>query len=117
MNNYTNYIKIKEDFDLNKLIKLGFKKIDYTKGEIGYRYKGLEYEIKDYYELEDDGTRYVDNFGRDYRNIISINAETRIVWIEVINNDCSYHSEGDEVNFIANIILELAKLDCLEKNK
>ena len=114
MKNYTEYLKIKKDFNLDKLLEIGFEKIDYTKGEAGYKYKGIEYEIKDYYPIEEDGTQYINNCDVNYNSMISINAETRTIWIEIFNNDCSYHNEGDEVNFIANVILELAKLDCIE---
>lgn len=117
MKDYTKYLKIKDNFDLNKLIDLGFKKIDYTNGDTGYRYKKIQYEIKDYYPVEEDGTRYINNCNVDYNSIISIDAESRRIWIEIFNNDCTYHNEGDEVNFIANVILELSKLNCLENLK
>ena len=112
---YTSYFRIKDDFDLNNLIDIGFKLVDYTQGEVGFQWKKLQYEIKDYYPLEDDGTRYSDNYGNDFRSIISVDAESRRIWIEVFNNDCSYHNEGDEVNFIANIFYELTKLNAIER--
>ena len=110
-----NYLKIKDDFDLEKLKELGFEKIDYTKGERGYSWRGVQYEIRDYYEKENDGSRYIDSFGNNYRSIISVSEKDRLLYIEIFNNDCSYHNEGNEVNFIANVIFELSKINCLEK--
>lgn len=113
--NYTGYFKIKDDWSLDNLLQLGFKRVDYSEGDIGYKWKNIQYEIKNYYEIEDDGSHYTDNFGRDYRSMISVDGTSRIIWIEVINNDCSYHNEGDEVNFIANIFYELTKLNAIER--
>ena len=115
MNKYIKYFKIKDDWDLNNLIALGFERVDYSKDEVGYRWKGIQYEIKDYYPIEDDGTQYINNCDTNYNSIISVSEETRVIWIEIFNNDCSYHNEGDEVNFIANIFYELTKADAIER--
>ena len=112
--NLKSYFKIKDTFDLCKLINLGFEKIDYN-NEIGYQWKGVQYEIKDYYEAEDDGTQYTDTYGYNYKSIISIDSKSRIIWVEVINNDCTYHNEGDEINFILNIFYELLNLNAIER--
>lgn len=114
MNDYTKTLKIKDNVNLHDLLDLGFELVDYSHGEVGYRWKGIQYEIKDYYPLEDDGTRYTDNYGNNYRTIISIDANSRNIWIEIFNNDCSYHNEGDEVNFIANVIIALKERDFIE---
>lgn len=106
------YLKIRESVDLEKLLELGFEKHDYS-NEVGYAYKGIQYEYRDRYPLEDDGTRYEDEYGCDYRSIISIGSD-RKVFVEVMNNDCSYHVEGSEINPVLNMIHKLTKLDYFE---
>ena len=112
-----NYLKIKNDIDLYKLLELGFEKKDYSKGEIGLQYLGVQYEAIDYYPVEEDGTRYEDDFGNNWRSKISVSLEDRLVYIEILNNDCTYHNEGSEVNFIANIIFQLTNAGMLEVEK
>ena len=54
-------LKIKDNVDLKELEKFGFK-----------LNKDNEYEYKNYYPLEDDGTRYEDENGFDYLKVISV---------------------------------------------
>ena len=99
-------LKIKDDVNLKELEKFGF-----TLNEDN------NYEYKELYPLEDDGTRYIDDNDFDY--IWRITFYKRDfgyeLWIEIINNDCTYHNEGDEVEGIGNLIYDLIKADLVEK--
>ena len=69
--------RIKDEVDLKELEKFGFKLNEKN-----------EYEYKNYYLLEDDGTRYEDENGFDYNWRISISRLfNKELWIEIINND------------------------------
>ena len=82
-------LRIKKEVDLKELEKFGFKLNEDS-----------NYEFKEYYPLEDDGTRYKD--GNE-------------LWLELINNDCTYHNEGDEVEGIMNLIYDLTTAGYVEK--
>lgn len=105
-------LKIKDNVNLDNLLNLGFEKVDYS-NENGLEYLGIQYEAKDYYPIEENGSQYEDDKGYNYRSMITI-GKNRLVFIEVLNNDCSYHIEGSEMNFIANMIYKLTILDMLE---
>ena len=92
--------------DLKELEKFGFKLNEDS-----------NYEFKEYYPLEDDGTRYIDDNDFDYIWSIEIyeRKDGNELWLEVINNDCTYHNEGDEVEGIMNLIYDLIQAGYLEK--
>ena len=106
------FLIIKDEIDLSELLKLGFEKEDYTV-VTGKEYLGVQYEFRDYYPIEEDGTQYEDDFGCNYKSVISIGEKDRLVNVEILNNDCSYHTEGREVNPILNMIYRLTLLDML----
>lgn len=98
---------ILNDTKLQELEKFGFVKNEDD-----------EYEYKEYYPLEDDGTRYEDDNGFDY--VFSIRVIFRKgygyeLYLEVINNDCSYHNEGSELEKIMEIIYELTVNGVIDK--
>lgn len=99
-------LKIKNNVDLKELEKFGFKLNEDN-----------NYEYKKYYQLEDDGTRYVDDNDFDYIWHIEIykRKNGNELWLEIINNDCTYHNEGDEVEEIMYLIYELTKAGLVEK--
>lgn len=95
-----------EKIDLKELEKFGFKE-----NEEG------RYELKKYYELEEDGTRYIDEYGADYKWSIEIykRKNGNELWLEIMNNDCSYHNEGNEVEEIMCLIYDLTEAGYVEK--
>ncbi len=98
-------LKIKDNVDLKELEKFGFK-----------LNKDNEYEYKNYYPLEDDGTRYEDENGFDYNWRISISRIfNRELWIEIINNDCSYHNEGPDIDGLFDKVYDLIQAGLIEK--
>lgn len=97
-------LKIKDNVDLKELEKFGFK------------YDGVScYILKGYYPIEDDGTRYIDENDFDYRWEIDITEKYRNLFIEIINNDCSYHNEGSEIDDLFELLYDLIKADLVEK--
>ena len=100
-------LKIKDNVDLKELEKFGFEKNEDN-----------EYECIGYYPLEDDGTRYEDENGFDYVWKISISTIfDRELWIEIINNDCSYHIEGPDIEELFNKVFDLIQAGIVEKVK
>lgn len=97
-------LKINENKKLIDLEKFGFRLNENN-----------NYEYKKYYDLEDDGTRYIDDNGFDYIWSIEIyKRENRNeLYLEVINNDCSYHNEGDELEEIMCLIYKLTKYNII----
>ena len=103
-------LKIKDEIPLKELEKFGFQLNENN-----------TYEYKELYPLEADGTRYVDDNDFDY--IWSITIYKRIrpeeefyeLYIEIINNDCSYHNEGDEVEGIGDKLYDLIQAGLVEK--
>ena len=99
-------LKIKDDVDLKELEKFGFKKNEDN-----------EYECIGQYPLEDDGTRYEDESGFNYiwkMDTCTINNE-KLIWIEVINNDCTYHNEGTDFGELFDTIYDLIQAGLVEK--
>lgn len=99
-------LKIKDEVDLKELENFGFKLNEDN-----------NYEYKNYYPLEEDGTRYVDENGFDYKWRIEIYKRENIneLWIEIINNDCSYHNEGTDIEELFNKIYDLIQAGLVEK--
>lgn len=98
-------LKIKEGIDLKEL------------GKFGFEYDGVScYIKKGYYPVKDDGTRYEDENGFDYIWEIDIIEKNRNLFIEIINNDCSYHNEGNEVDGIVNLIYDLIQARISREN-
>ena len=97
--------RIKNCVDLKELEKFGFKLSEDN-----------EYECIGYYPLEDDGTRYEDENGFDYNWRISVSRLfNNNLWIEIINNDCSYHNEGPDIEELFNKIYDLIQAGLVEK--
>lgn len=97
--------RIKNGVDFKELEKFGFKLNEKN-----------EYEYKNYYPLEDDGTRYEDENGFDYNWRISISRLfNKELWIEIINNDCSYHNEGPDIEELLNKIFDLIQAGLVER--
>lgn len=97
--------RIKNGVDFKELEKFGFKLSEDN-----------EYECIGYYPLKDDGTRYEDENGFDYNWRISISRLfNKELWIEIINNDCSYHNEGPDIEELFNKIYDLIQAGLVEK--
>ena len=60
--------------------------------------------------------RYEDENGFDYNWRISISRLfNKELWIEIINNDCSYHNEGPDIEELFNKIYDLIQAGLVEK--
>ena len=97
-------LKLNENIKLIDLEKFGFRLNENN-----------NYEYKKYYDLEDDGTRYVDDNDFDYIWRIEIykRKNGNELWLEIINNDCTYHNEGDQVEEIMCLIYKLTKYNII----
>lgn len=98
-------LKIKDNVDLKELENFGFELNEDN-----------EYECVGYYPLEDDGTRYEDENGFDYIWKIRISTIfNRELWIEIINNGCSYYNEGPDIEELLNKIFDLIQAGLVER--
>ena len=98
-------LKIKDEVDLKELENFGFRLNEKN-----------EYEYKNYYPLEDDGTRYKDENGFDYNWRISISRLfNKELWIEIINDYCSYHNEGPDIEELFDKVYDLIQAGLVEK--
>lgn len=113
------FLKVKDNVDLDELLKFGFKKAKMY-GETAYIIEEEKYDLD-----EDDNEVIInDNISEETElserdadeiaNNILISSKDRILFIEIMNNDCSFHSEGSEVNMIANIVFKLSQAGILE---
>lgn len=111
-------LKIKDEVDLKELEKFGFKigkelakekEFESILGEIGYEYMANWYHKCETPLIEDE---WGDKVTRTH---IHIKDDTRSIYIDLLNNDCTYHNSGDEIEFIENTLYDLITADLVEK--
>ena len=85
---------------LEDLIPYGFK---HNGNDV---WPAMEIELKEYPEYENDNGL----------QSISVRKDNSI-WVEIPNNDCTYHTEGNELNPVIDKLYDLIKAGLLIKEE
>ena len=105
-------LKIKEQVELKELEKFGFKLgKELLNDEL---YKGLlpsymnDWYIAMEFDIDEDTGKPVENEWGEMEPKISIYVrKDRLIIIDIMNNSCTYHNEGDDLEFLENTLYNL----------
>lgn len=119
MENLRKYLKIKDKINLDELLKYGFIKCKENGSTVYYIEDPKcilnENDEEVFSEEITEDTELTDRDVEEIGNNIIVYPRNRYLMIEIMNNDYTYHSSGDEVNIVANVVFKLTKAEILEE--
>lgn len=80
----------------------------------------MEYQYEWYHLMkfdfdEDSGCPIEDEYGNISAKISICVRDDRSIYIDIMNNDCTYHNSGSELEFIENTLFDLIQANLVEK--